>query len=130
MATTKDFKHNHYVPKWYQRRFMLPGQRKYWYFDLKAEQVVRDGHRFARRDLLSWGPGSCFAEDDLYTVKWRTEENVDIEKFFFGRVDSEGKSAVEFFSDFRFDHPGQEPAFHGLMNYMSVQKLRTPKGLG
>jgi hypothetical protein len=35
-----------------------------------------------------------------------------------------------FFSDFQFDHPGQHDAFNGLMNYVSVQKLRTPKGLG
>jgi hypothetical protein len=75
-------------------------------------------------------PTSCFAEDDLYTTKWGVEENVDIEKFFFGRVDTEGKPAVEFFSDFQFDDPRQEAAFYGLMNYMSVQKLRTPKGLG
>jgi hypothetical protein len=45
-------------------------------------------------------------------------------------VDSNGKAAVEFFGDFRFDHEGQREAFYGLMNYMSVQKLRTPKGLG
>jgi hypothetical protein len=74
--------------------------------------------------------GSCFAEDDLYTTKWDVEENVDIERFFFGRVDTEGKSAVEFFSDFQFDDPRQEAAYHGLMKYISVQKLRTPKGLG
>ena len=55
MAPTRDFKHNHYVPEWYQRRFMLPGQGKYWYLDLKPEQVVQNGHRFTRRDLLHWG---------------------------------------------------------------------------
>jgi hypothetical protein len=130
MAANGGFKRNHYVPEWYQKRFMLPGQGKYWYLDLKPEGVVRNGHKFTRHDLLHWGPGSCFAEDDLYTTKWGTGENIDIEKFFFGRVDSEGKRGVEFFSDFQFDHPGQEAAYHGLMNYMSVQKLRTPKGLG
>jgi hypothetical protein len=130
MAAKKNFKHNHYVPEWYQKRFMLAGQGQYWYLDLKPEQVVRGGHRFTRRDLLHWGPASCFAEKELYTVRWGSQENVDIEKFFFGRVDSEGKSAVEFFSDFNFDRAGQDESFHGLMNYMSVQKLRTPKGLG
>ena len=130
MAANNNFKHNHYVPEWYQKRFMLAGQGKYWYLDLKPAQEVRDGHRFTRRSLLRWGPVSCFAENDLYIVKWDGQENVDIEKFFFGRVDSEGKSAVEFFSDFKFDCAGQDEAFHGLMNFMSVQKLRTPKGLG
>lgn len=130
MTAGNNFRHNHYVPEWYQKRFMLPGQGKYWYLDLKPAQEVRHGHRFTRRSLLPWGPASCFAENDLYTVKWGGQENVDIEKFFFGRVDTDGKSAVEFFSDFRFDHAGQDEAFHGLMNYLSVQKLRTPKGLG
>jgi hypothetical protein len=130
MPAKGDFKRNHYVPEWYQRRFMLAGQGTYWYLDLRPEQVVQNGHRFTRRALLPWGPASCFAEDDLYTTKWGVEENVDIERFFFGRVDTEGKSAVEFFSEFQFDDPRQEAAYHGLMNYMSVQKLRTPKGLG
>jgi hypothetical protein len=130
MPADEDFRHNHYVPEWYQKRFMRPDEGKYWYLDLKPEQVIQNGHKFARRALLPWGPASCFAEDDLYTTKWDTQENVDIEKFFFGRVDTEGKSAVEYFSDFEFDHPGQGAAYHGLMNYMSVQKLRTPKGLG
>ena len=60
-----------------------------------------------RRAVLQWGPDLCFAESHLYTTKWGIEENVDIEKFFFGRVDTNGKSAVEFFSNFQFDHPDQ-----------------------
>jgi hypothetical protein len=130
MPANRDFHHNHYVAEWYQRRFMLSGYGKYWYLDLNPEQIVQNGHKYTRRALLRWGPDSCFAEDGLYTTKWGTEENVDIEKFFFGRVDSSGKSAVEFFSNFQFDHPDQHDAFNNLMNYMSVQKLRTPKGIG
>jgi len=128
-----DFRHNHYVPDWYQRRFMLPGQDTYWYLDLKPDPILHNGKVVAhRRDLLPWGPKKCFAEDDLYTTRWGTYENRDIEKFFFGRVDNEGKVGGEYFTDFDFDRPSQEPepAFHGLMNYLSVQKLRTPKGLG
>jgi hypothetical protein len=130
MSGTKDFKHNHYVPGWYQRRFRLPGQGTYWYLDLKPEVVVNNGYRYTRKDLLPWGPESCFAEHDLYTTQWGGEENVDIEKFFFGRVDTEGKSAVETYSDFRFDTAGLHEGFQCLVSYMSVQKLRTPKGLG
>lgn len=125
-----DYRHNHYVPEWYQKRFMLPGQGTYWYLDLKPEQMVRNGHRFARRHELAWGPRSCFAEDDLYTTIWGSQQNVDIEKFFFGEVDTKGKAAVEFCSDFKFDTPGQHAAVQSLVHYMSVQKLRTPKGLG
>lgn len=130
MKAARDFKHNHYVPDWYQRRFMLPGQRRYWYLDLKPDVVVSNGHRYTRRNLHEWGPGRCFAEHDLYTTRWGGEENVEIERFFFGRVDTEGKSAVEVYSDFSFDHPGSKDGFNRLVSYMSVQKLRTPKGLG
>ena len=34
MGANREFHHNHYVPEWYQRRFMLPGQNRYWYLDL------------------------------------------------------------------------------------------------
>jgi len=36
------FTNNHYVPQWYQRRFMQ-GNGKYHYLDLAPEVVVRDG---------------------------------------------------------------------------------------
>src|SRR5580704_14975975 len=85
MEPNREFVHNHYIPKWYQRRFMLSGQRTYWYRDLEPKEVVQQsGHKYTRRALLRWGPDSCFAEDGLYTTKWGAEENVDIEKFFFG----------------------------------------------
>lgn len=130
MAPAQDFKHNHYVPEWYQHRFMLPRQNRYWYLDLKPDQVVNNGYKYTRRDLHQWGPARCFVQHDLYTTRWGEEENVDIEKFFFGRVDTEGKSAVETYADFQFDTPGLHESFERLVSYMSVQKLRTPKGLG
>ena len=131
MNQPQEFKHNHYVPEWYQRRFIPSKQSTYWYLDLKPDPILRDGTVIAhRRDLLPWGPRKCFAEDDLYTTRWGAEENRDIEKFFFGRVDIEGKSAVEIYSNFRFDTPGLREGFRNLVGYMSVQKLRTPKGLG
>lgn len=127
--TTNQFRHNHYVPEWYQRRFLPPAQGKYHYLDLKPDTVVRHGHRFTRRDLQHWGPASCFAQDDLYTVKAGSFLNTEIEQFFFGEIDRNGKTAVEYFE--LFAHPGADDrAFRDLMTYMSVQKLRTPKGLG
>ena len=55
-------------------------------------------------------------------------QSTDIEQFFFGRVDTKGRDAIEYFGTFA--HPdANEAAFHDLLNYMSVQKLRTPKGL-
>jgi hypothetical protein len=129
MSSAQSYRHNHYVPEWYQRRFMLPGQHKYHYLDLHPEQRVQNGHRYTQRALHEWGPGKCFAQDDLYTTRWRTITNTEIEQFFFGRIDGEGLNAVDYFA--KFQHPGaDEPALLNLMNYMTVQKLRTPKGLG
>lgn len=127
--STNSFTHNHYVPEWYQKRFLPGGGGKFHYLDLKPETVIREGHSFTRRDILRWGPRRCFAEDDLYTVELDGASNVDVEKYFFGAVDSKGRHAVEFFSDFSIRN-GLHEAFSDLLRYMSVQKLRTPKGLG
>lgn len=124
----REFRHNHYVPEWYQRRFLPAGLDRFFYLDMKPETVERDGHRYVRRSVMQWGPSLCFAENDLYTVKWGNWENTDIEKFFFGKFDNSAPRALDYFSN--FENPSaNEKAFHTFLTYMSVQKLRTPKGL-
>lgn len=121
---------NHYVPQWYQKRFLpLTGEAKFYYLDLcpdtfrDAKGVLR--HRTA---LLRWGTPSCFQETDLYTTEFGSWKSTDIEKFFFGRVDTDGAAAINWFADFKHLSIDSD-AFHALLNFMSVQKLRTPKGL-
>lgn len=126
---TNEYQHNHYVPKWYQRRFLPDGQSKFHYLDLRPETVTQDGRKYKRKALLHWGPSKCFAQDDLYTTSWGGLENRDIEKFFFGDLDAKGPTALDHFSDFEFGK-GSEEAHQVLLPYISVQKLRTPKGLG
>ncbi len=119
---------NHYVPIWYQRRFMAAGQSKYYRLDLHPEVVKSGNKQYTRRDLHHWGPANIFAEGDLYTTRWGNISNTEIEQFFFGNLDQEGQYAVEYFA--KFQHPSaDEKAFKQLLPYMSVQKLRTPKGL-
>ena len=125
---TTAYRHNHYVPEWYQKRFLAAGKGKYFYLDLEPDTVTSNGHTYRRKELNNWGPVSCFAQDDLYTTTWGGLENRDIEKFFFGQLDDKGRSAVDFFSDFSI-RDGCQEAFLALIRYMSVQKLRTPKGL-
>jgi hypothetical protein len=130
------YKENHYVPCWYQERFMpITGERKFRYLDLTPEHF-RDpkGVLRTKTDLRRWGAASCFKETDLYTVRYGQYESTDIEQFFFGKVDDEGRKAVEFFSrynSFEELHAGVSPGkmFNSLLTYMSVQKFRTPKGL-
>jgi hypothetical protein len=126
---SEEYKHNHYVPEWYQKRFLSKGQTKHYYLDLRPQVVEQNGHKYTRTDLLRWGPKKCFAQDDLYTTRWDGSENRDIEKFFFGQVDSKGRLAVEHFTDWSFDGDSAA-ALKTLLSYMSAQKLRTPKGLG
>jgi hypothetical protein len=123
-----EYRHNHYVPIWYQRRFMLPGQDRYFRLDLKPEVVNNGKARYTRRDLHEWSPDRIFSEDDLYTTQWGRITNTEIEKFFFGKLDSGGPKAVDYFTTFA--HPSANgEAFQNFLTYMSVQKLRTPKGL-
>ncbi|MGJ5095613.1 DUF4238 domain-containing protein [Bradyrhizobium oligotrophicum] len=130
------YRENHYVPRWYQERFLpTSGERKFRYLDLSPEQF-RDPNGILRTKtaLWRWGAPSCFKETDLYTVKYGQYESTDIEQFFFGKVDDEGRDAIEFFSRYgSFDDlkapTSLDDVFHSLLTYMSVQKFRTPKGL-
>ena len=126
-----DFRHNHYVPRWYQERF-LPAdrkQRELFYFD-KERRTVRDGKgrnhplsEVERRSLRN-----CFAQRDLYTLTFRGITYTEFERNFFGQVDSKGRDAVTFWTD--FDHKSMDrDAILAMPTYLSTQKLRTPKGL-
>jgi hypothetical protein len=138
MSTTRQSHVHHYVPRWYQRRFLKPGQFKFCYLDLRPETVVSNGKSYQRRDLLHWSPDRCFYKDDLYMLKlgnWTTD---DFEKRFFGTIDTNGRLAVELFGDFNglskcfsknAEGKGVREAFQALPQYMDAQRFRTPRGL-
>ena len=124
------YKENHYVPQWYQRRFLpSTGEQKFRHLDLRPEAFIdAKGIKRQKKGLRRWGTDRCFKQTDLYTTRFGALESTEIEQFFFGRVDREGREAVEYFTN--FSHPSADgDAFRALLNYMSVQKLRTPKGL-
>lgn len=129
-SASTPYRENHYVAQWYQRRFLPPtGEKKFFYLDLKPEQF-RDstGIMRQRTALHRWGTSNCFRQTDLYTTRFGEWQSTDIEQFFFGRVDAEGRNAIQYFSTFAHPH-ADDAAFQNLLVYMSVQKLRTPKGL-
>jgi hypothetical protein len=131
-ASANMYRHNHYVPAGYQKRFIPVGQsnKELYYLNLKPE-TFHDGKGkvYPGKPVRKWGCDHCFAEDDLYT-KWLGQEaSTLIEQKFFGDIDREGLKAIEYFA--RFEHPSVDgDAFKSIMLYMSTQKLRTPKGLG
>jgi len=130
MRNVKEQSHtHHYVPRWYQKRFLTPGNTKFFFLDLHPETVVQDGVAHQRKSLLNWGPARCFYKDDLYTVKlgsWTTDE---IEREFFGEVDRRGRAAVEHFAEFEEIAEPTLDASRDLVPYMDAQKFRTPRGL-
>jgi len=123
--------HNHYVPQWYQKRFLAPdrAEDKLYYLDLDPERVDHPGGGFHYRNALRrLGPVNCFAQDDLYTLTFGNQASDVIETHFFGNIDGNGTSAVEHFSNYEVN-AAAESAYRNLMDYMDAQKLRTPKGL-
>jgi hypothetical protein len=98
------YQHNHYVPVWYQRRFMLPGQHKYCRLDLTPEVVKAGDVRYTRRNLHEWSPERIFAQEDLYTTNWGSISNTEIERFFFSDIDGNAVSALDFFATYDHTH--------------------------
>jgi hypothetical protein len=122
---------HHYVPQWYQRRFLLPGPAKYYYLDMNPDTVVvRDGISYRRNDLLHWGPARCFYKDDLYTLRFGPATTDIMERLFFGMVDRLGNSAMTEMAEFAGVGTLSSPdAFRNLPPYMGAQRFRTPRGL-
>jgi len=125
-----DYRNNHYVPEWYQYRFFpdCANEKKFYYLDLAPDVAINNGKRYQRKALLRWGPPRCFRERDLYTTRLGAWESTEIEQKFFGQIDSSCRTAFDYFAN--FEHPGANPeAFNKFLLYMSLQKMRTPKGL-
>ena len=126
-----EYRHNHYVPEWYQKRFIDPlsKDKTLYYMDLKPGTFVDSrGVEHSHKAVKRTGPNQCFAETDLYTTQFGEIESIEIERTFFGQIDSNGRAAVEYFSSFTHQSIGKA-AFKNMVLYMSTQKLRTPKGL-
>ena len=123
-----DYRQNHYVPQWYQRRF-ADARGELFQRDLKP-RTYRDarGRTHAGKEVHRVGPKKCFVERDLYTRFLGSETSTEIERLFLGKVDADGKRAVEAFSDFSV--AGALGSVNDLSDYIGTQKLRTPKGLG
>ncbi len=129
---SSDYRHNHYVPVWYQKRFLpaTAATNELFYLDLKPG-TFRDprGYEHRRRAVKRTGIRNSFAQDDLYTTHFGGHESTELEQLFFGTIDSRGRHAVEYFST--YNHQSADGAqLDSLIAYMCVQKLRTPKGLG
>src|SRR5712692_3266380 len=128
---SNEYQNNHYVPAWYQKRFVPAGQKdqELHYLDFQPGSFAdQRGIVHPRRALRRQGFRLCCAEKDLYTTRFGAEESKNIEKHFFGQIDNTGCQAVGLFTNFSHGSVGGD-AFQNLVMYMSTQKLRTIKGL-
>jgi uncharacterized protein DUF4238 len=126
-----EYRHNHFVPAWYQKRFVPSGQvdQTLFYLDLKPKPIIDPtGISHVRTNPSRKSVRACFAENDMYTARIAGMDNTEIEKHFFGKIDTNGRKAVEWMTNFAHPWNGEQ-YFQDLMLYMSTQKLRTPKGL-
>jgi hypothetical protein len=97
-----EYRHNHYVPEWYQKRFIPPDQvdRELYYLDLRPGSFVDGKGSVHTSGLHHWGFKYCFAERDLYTAQLNGMDSIEIEKQFFGAIDRGGRKAVEYYTNF------------------------------
>jgi hypothetical protein len=126
--TNRQTRNNHYVPQWYQRGFLAPGQSRLFYLNLDPDRkTLPDGRQVPRTALHEWGTKNCFVEYDLYTTHFGSIVNDDVEKYLFGAIDDQGARAVRAFA--LGDHADVHESFQDFFEHMAAQKLRTPKGL-
>ncbi|MEW6707842.1 MAG: DUF4238 domain-containing protein [Pseudomonadota bacterium] len=126
--TNQKTRNNHYVPQWYQRRFLAPGQSRLFYLNLDPDRkTLPDGQQVLRTALHEWGPTNCFVEYDLYTTHFGPIVNDEVERHLFGVIDDQGAKAVSAFA--LGNHAGVHASFQDFFEHVAAQKLRTPKGL-
>ena len=119
---------NHYVPKWYQKGFILGSRGTLYRLDLDAaSRQLPNGRKVVGRDVQLRSPKRCFVQQDLYTTRIGRMITDEVERYMFGPIDATGALAVRAFAD------GNQQAIHdrfqSFFEYLDAQKLRTPKGL-
>ncbi|HEU5152058.1 MAG TPA: DUF4238 domain-containing protein [Iamia sp.] len=125
------YTNQHYVPEWYQKRFLAPGatQNELHVLALHPRSMTDPSGR--RRPLPQQRRRPirrCFAEEDLYTLRFGEAVSRHIESAFFGRIDTSGARAVGWWDSDSLQQL-YDRALRDLVEFMTAQKLRTPKGL-
>jgi len=121
---------HHYVPEWYQKRFLIGGATELHRLALKPVRIqAPNGHSYYEKNYLRRPPSRLFRTKDLYLLRFGRHETDAIEKRFFGVVDRVGYRAIDFFAKFDGPTKGIQEAHRDILSYMSAQRFRTPRGL-
>lgn len=81
------------------------------------------------REIERWGPPKCFQEANLYSVQVPGFPKDQFEKAFFGEYDASGAAAVEEVAKAGHRVAISHSGYQNFFAYLSIQALRTPKGL-
>jgi SEC-C motif. len=125
----KLIRNNHYVPIWYQKNFLSSKKAAFHYLNLYPDKIELPDGKVKSKKQICWpfSPKQCFYQTDLYTTSFLGYLNDEIERYLFGKIDSDGSIAIKALIDmnYRLFHD----YFLKVFEYMDIQKLRTPKGL-
>lgn len=118
MAVTRD---NHYVSRWYQEGFFLPGQKSLAYLDMSPnEHLLPNSRTVQGRSLFDSTPSRAFFQTDLYSTFFGASVNDEIERRLFGDIDTRGSNAARAFIG--TDISEWHRHFEALFEYIDVQK--------
>lgn len=121
-------RNNHYVAQWYQKGFLAPDSDLLYYLNLTPDEIeLPNGEVKFHKDCWHRPPSKCFVQYDLYTTVFGLQVNDEVERYLFGDTDHKGAHAIRGYIE------GGEQNYHTffreIYDYISIQKLRTPKGL-
>lgn len=120
---------NHYVPEWYQKRFLSSKTSSLYYLNLTPSVIdLPNGTKKQLNGLRpAFSPSQCFWQKDLYTTQFFGFINDEIERYLFGKIDDEGMKAVAAMAE--QEYVNLHKHFLKFFEYIDIQKIRTPKGL-
>ena len=122
-------RNNHYVPIWYQKRFLSSKTSSFYYLNLYPDEIKLPNGKIKHKKQICWpfAPKKCFYQTDLYTTSFLGVLNDEIERYLFGKIDNDGSIAIKALVD--NDYSLLHKYFLKIFEYLDIQKIRTPKGL-
>ena len=119
---------NHYVPEWYQKRFLSAEKSAFYYLNLIPPTIdLPIGKKKLNAIHWPFKPSQCFCLQDLYTTQYFGFLNDEIERYLFGEIDNSGVKAIDAMANQEFK--SLHDNFLNFFEYIDIQKIRTPKGL-
>lgn len=137
----------HYVPRWYQRRFLPAGRGEFFVYDRNPLEWITDRNKIRRRikkpryEFRS-GANEPFVKKGLYNLDIAGIPADILERILFGPLDEKGSRAntglldwpkargtlhiPNEWKEYRHD---QASVIENILKFLDAQRSRTPKGI-